>query len=55
MAIAHIIIEVEESPDLNDCAVRLSFSGGTELQSEEGKTAFYKSLAAVERALESSE
>lgn len=55
MAIAHIIIEVEESPDLSECSVRLSFSGGTELQSEEGRTAFYRSLEAVEQALESSE
>lgn len=51
MAIAHIIIEVEESPDLVDCSVRLSYSGGTELQTEEGKTAFYKSLDAIEQAL----
>ena len=51
MSIAHIIIEIEESEDLTDCAVRLSFSGGTELQSEEGRTAFYKSLEAVQNAL----
>ncbi|WP_165009914.1 hypothetical protein [Neisseria yangbaofengii] len=50
MAIAHII-EVEESPDLSECSVRLSFSGGTKLQSKEGKTAFYRSLAVVEDAL----
>lgn len=55
MSIAHIIIEIEESDDLSDCAVRLSFSGGTELQSEEGRTAFYRSLEAVEQALEGSE
>ncbi len=51
MSIAHIIIEIEESEDLTACAVRLSFSGGTELQSKEAQTAFYKSLAAVEQVL----
>ncbi|WP_202060489.1 hypothetical protein [Neisseria meningitidis] len=48
MSIAHIVIEIEESSTLDDCNVRLSFSGGTELQSDEAKTVFYKTLEAIE-------
>ena len=44
MSIAHIVIEIEEFFDLDDCNVRLSFSGGTELQSDEARTVFYKPL-----------
>lgn len=51
MSIAHIVIEIEESATLDDCNVRLSFSGGTELQSDEAKTVFYKTLEAIEWVL----
>ncbi|MFN2630676.1 hypothetical protein AB9R00_04230 [Neisseria gonorrhoeae] len=51
MSIAHIVIEIEESSTLDDCNVRLSFSGGTELQSDEAKTVFYKTLEAIEGVL----
>lgn len=51
MSIAHIVIEIEESTTLDDCNVRLSFSGGTELQSDEAKTVFYKTLEAIEGGL----
>ena len=51
MSIAHIVIEIEESATLDDCNVRLSFSGGTELQSDEAKTVFYKTLEAIEGVL----
>lgn len=53
MAIAHIIIEVEESPDLTDCTVRMTYSGGGELQTPEAQTAFQKTVEAVEQVLQS--
>lgn len=40
MAVAHIIIEIQESPDQTDCMVNMTYSGGSELTMEKSQAVF---------------
>ena len=52
MAIAHIIVEIEESPEANEFLIRMTYSGGNDLQNDSAKAAFDKTLEAVQEVLE---
>lgn len=51
MSIAHIMIEIQEDAETGELNARLTYSGGSEMETPEGQTAFQKTLKAVETAL----
>ena len=51
MSIAQIVVQVEEAGE-GDYQIRLSYSGGNDLETEKGKAAFERIVAAVGKVLE---
>lgn len=51
MSIAQIVVQIEEI-DEGNYQVRMSYSGGNDLVSEEGKSAFEQIIASIGKVLE---
>lgn len=52
MAVAHIVVEIEELPNAEETLnIRLTYSGGNDLETQEGHHAFVATVDAIGKVL----